>query len=342
MHQLSFPGLGIKEFMLNPVMFEIPIFGGLQIRWYAILITLGMIIAFTYASLRAKQVRIKFDDMLDFAIYTVLIGIIGARLYYVIFEHDNIKSFWDIFAIWKGGLAIYGGLIAGGLTVLVICLIKKIRFFKLADCTVPGVMIAQALGRWGNFFNGEAYGSVVPEGSPLYFIRMGIEPNNIPNVSGMAYVHPTFLYESLWNILGFVLINIFYKKKKFDGQIFFTYIAWYGFGRMFIESLRTDSLFIGPGEVIRVSQVVAFLCFVTGVIAIIIGLVKARRATLTARNYDPAYPKFATTASMASGDFPTEESEENEEDTKNATDKDVQEQAKESTDKGEDKNGEDN
>ncbi len=341
MHHISFPGLGIKEFVLNPVIFEIPIFGGLQIRWYAVIITLGMIIAFTYASLRAKQVGIKFDDMLDFVIYTVLFGIIGARLYYVIFEHDNIKSFLDVISIWKGGLAIYGGLIAGGLTVFIICLIKKIKFFKLADCTVPGVMIAQALGRWGNFFNGEAYGGVIPEGSPLYFIRMGISPNNIPNVSGMAFVHPTFLYESLWNILGFILINIFYKKKKFDGQIFFTYIAWYGLGRMFIEGLRTDSLFIGPGEVIRVSQVVAFICFVTGVIAIIIGLVKARRAALTARDYDPAYPKFATTASMGAEDLADAECE----DTATAESDDKaceQTDSNTDTDKGEDKNGEDN
>ncbi len=128
----------------------------------------------------------------------------------------------------------------------------------------PGVMFAQAMGRWGNFFNGEAHGGIVAESSPLYFLRMGLDPNEL--MRGMAYVHPTFLYESLWNILGFVLINVFvYKRKKFNGQIFLTYAAWYGFGRMFIEGLRTDSLYLGGGDSgIRVSQLVAAICFVGG------------------------------------------------------------------------------
>jgi len=295
MVNLSFPGLGIENFKLDPVAFSLPIFGGIEIRWYGLIITFGMVIAFAYASYRAKQVGISFDDMLDFVIFTIIFGVIGARLYYVLMSLDELKSFYDVIAIWNGGLAIYGGLIAGAVTIFVICKIKKISFFKIADATAPGVMIAQAMGRWGNFFNGEAYGTVVPDNSPLYFMRMGIFPHDIDNVFGMAYVHPTFLYESLWNILGFVLINIFYKKKKFDGQIFYTYIAWYGFGRMFIEGLRTDSLYVG---VFRISQVVGFVCFVVGTLMLVLELLKARRAALTARDYDPAYPKFATTASM--------------------------------------------
>ena len=342
MIQVAFPGLGISEFSLNPVLVNIPIFGGLQIRWYALCITLGIVIAFSYAVYRAKQVGISLDTMLDYAIFTVFFGVVGARLYYILFNHSSIHSFYDAIAIWNGGIAIYGALIGGGLTVFVICLIKKISFFKIADTAAPGVMIAQALGRWGNFFNGEAFGEQIAEGSPLYFIRMGlISSNTISdfNTSRMVFVHPTFLYECLWNVLGFVLINIFYKKKKFDGQIFFTYIAWYGFGRMFIESLRTDSLYVF--SVIRISQVVGFVCFVIGVTAIVIGLISARRKALTALDYDPAFPKFETTASKAAGivsdDEATTDVEDNDiEQTSQETDTDTD---PESTQEGENDNG---
>ncbi len=324
MVNISFPGLGIETFKLDSIAFTIPIFGGIEIRWYGIIITLGIIIAFTYAVLRAKQAGISFDDMLDMTIFTVLIGIVGARLYYVLTSLDKYDSFYDVIAIWEGGLAIYGGLIAGGITVVVICIIKKISFFKVADATAPGVMIAQALGRWGNFFNGEAYGSQILEESPLHFIRMGIYPHELEGVHGMAYVHPTFLYESLWNILGFALINIFYKKRKFDGQVFYTYVAWYGFGRMLIEGLRTDSLYVG---VFRISQVVGFICFVVGTLMLVLGLLKARRAALTAKDYDPAYPKFATTASMG-----TFEAQDDATDTDIKTDDRAPEQANEYVD----------
>ena len=138
-------------------------------------------------------------------------------------------------------------------------------------------MIAQTLGRWGNFCNGEAFGARVAEGHPLYFARMGlISANSVADFKtfAMVYVHPTFLYESLWNLVGFILINVFYKKKKFDGQIFFTYIAWYGFGRMFIELLRTDSLYVGP---IRISSLVGLICFIVGAAAIVYKLIKAKK-----------------------------------------------------------------
>jgi phosphatidylglycerol:prolipoprotein diacylglycerol transferase len=147
------------------------------------------------------------------------------------------------------------------LGVFVTAKVKKMNFPLCADIILPGVMIAQALGRWGNFFNGEAYGGIVSEGNPLYFLRMGIFPNNV--ATGLAYVHPTFLYESLWNVLGFVIINILWNKgkKKFDGEVALWYATWYGFGRMFIEGLRTDSLYVGP---IRISQLVGLICFVAG------------------------------------------------------------------------------
>ena len=175
-----------------------------------------------------------------------------------------------------GGLAIYGGIIAGILTIIVYCRIKKKDFRRVLDLAAPGVMFAQAMGRWGNFFNGEAHGGIVAEGHPLYFLRMGLYPNDL-HTPEMAYVHPTFLYESLWNILGFVLINAFvYRNKKFNGQVAYTYLAWYGFGRMFIESLRTDSLYLGNTN-IRVSQLVGFLCFVVFTGLIVYMLVGVRK-----------------------------------------------------------------
>ena len=292
MIKVSFPGLGIDNFDLNPIAFTL--FDKVKVHWYGIIITLGIILAFSYCAWRAKQANIIFDDLLDMTIFAVIFGIVGARLYYVLTSLDEYKSFYKMIAIWEGGLAIYGALIAGGLTVFLVCKYKKISFMKVADAAAPGVMIAQALGRWGNFFNGEAYGEELVEGSPLYFIRMGLIPN-IESTKTMHYFHPTFLYESLWNILGFIIINLIYKKKKFDGQIFYMYAAWYGFGRMLIEGLRTDSLYVGA---FRISQVVGFVCFVVGTLMIVLNLIKSRRSTLTSMDYEASYPKFMTTASM--------------------------------------------
>lgn len=294
MVNISFEGLGIEKFTVNRVAFTIPIFGGIEVRWYGLIIALGMILAFTYCAFRCKHEGIKFDDLLDFAIFTVIFGVIGARTYYVLTSlgSGNYSSFYDVIAIWEGGLAIYGAIIAGGLTIFLICRYKKIKCLKMFDAVSPAVMIGQILGRWGNFFNGEAYGRAVSESSPLYFIRMGLNPHNIEGVSrsAMAYVHPTFLYESLWNLTGFLIINALYKKKKFDGQIFFMYISWYGFGRMLIEGLRTDSLYVG---VFRISQVVGFLCFVVGSILLTVFLLKARRERLTSMGYAPTYAKIS-------------------------------------------------
>ncbi len=294
---VSFPGLGIDNFTLNPVAFTLPIFGGIEVRFYGLIITLGIILAFTYCAYRAKQEGIIFDDLLDIALFTIIFAVIGARAYYVLTSLDKYDSFGEMIAIWNGGLAIYGAIIAGAITILVTCRIKKLSALKMLDATAPAVMIGQILGRWGNFFNGEAYGSVVPENSPLYFIRMGIFPNDIEGVRGMAYVHPTFLYESLWNLCGFLLIHFLYKKKKFDGQVLLMYVTWYGFGRMFIEGLRTDSLYVG---VFRISQVLGFLCFVVGALLLILNLVKARRAELTAKDYEPTYAKITGAASFVS------------------------------------------
>lgn len=281
--EVAFPGLGIDTFTVNKVAFSIGDFG---VRWYGVLITLGMICAFAYAMFRSKQEGFTHDDVLDVGIYMVLFGVIGARLYYVFMKPSLYfgggRTLWDtlgaIVNLRSGGLAIYGGIIGGIGALIVWCLIKKKSWLRLMDMAGPGVMIAQALGRWGNFFNGEAHGAIVPEGHPLYFMRMGLYPNDL-HTPTMAYVHPTFLYESLWNILGFVLINaIFYRRKKFNGQIAFIYLAWYGFGRMLIEGLRTDSLYLGGGdEGIRVSQLVGLLCFLAFTALIVYGLIRVRK-----------------------------------------------------------------
>ena len=284
---VSFPGIGIDRITLDPVAISI---GDIEIRWYALFIMTGMILAGLYCAYRAKQEGITVDDLLDMAIFAIPFGIIGARLYYVAMSASHYHSFMDVIAIWEGGLAIYGGIIAGAITIAVVCKVKKIKYGRAFDMVAPAVMMAQAIGRWGNFFNGEAYGTIVPESSPLYFIRMGLLPN-IESTMVMHYFHPTFLYESVWNIIGFIIINLLYKKKKFDGQILLMYISWYGFGRMFIEGLRTDSLYIGE---FRISQVIGFLCFVVGTALLIYNLVKARRTELTNTvEYSAAYPKFS-------------------------------------------------
>ena len=255
--KLSFPGLGIGEFTVNSEAFSL--FGS-PIAWYALIICFGMIFAVTYIIFRAKQIGIISDHVIDFALFVIPIGVLGARLYYVIMELDSFDSFVDVLNIRNGGLAIYGGIIAGAITVFCVCKYKKIDFLAFADCVVPGLIMAQSIGRWGNFMNGEAFGSQTTN-----FLRMGILNFNSMytfDTTAMVYVHPTFLYESLWNLVGFIGINIFYKHKKYDGQIFLMIFGWYGLGRMWIEGLRMDSLYLF-GSPIRVSQALAILLFLT-------------------------------------------------------------------------------
>lgn len=271
---VSFPGLGIEEFSFDRVAFSL---FGKDIYWYGVIIMLGIVAAFVHALVRAKQEGVKSDDILDVGIFTVLFGVIGARLYYVVTTLDThqYKSFIDVIAVWEGGLAIYGGIIAGTVAIVLTCLYKKINPLKVTDCIAPGVGLAQAMGRWGNFMNGEAYGYEVAEDSLLYPFRMGLISDYTS--SEMKYYHPTFLYESLWNILGFVLITLLYRKKKFNGQITLMYFTWYGFGRMFIEGLRTDSLYVGP---LRISQVVGLICFVAGAALLTAGFILSHKGKL--------------------------------------------------------------
>ncbi len=263
---ISFPGLGIGEFTVNKIAATIL---GHDIAWYGVIITFGMICGFLFAYLHAKDEKISTDDLLDLAITVIICGVIGARAYYVIMRHEHYNSLYSVIAIWNGGLAIYGGIIAGIISVLVFSLVKKISIAKLLDLAGPACMIGQAIGRWGNFMNAEAYGC---ETSLPW--RMGLHKIGYIINDPAIYVHPTFLYESLWNIIGFAFICLLYRKKKFDGQNFLMYITWYGFGRMFIEGLRTDSLYIGS---IRVSQAVGAITFAVGLALIVIFTIKASK-----------------------------------------------------------------
>lgn len=258
--KLSFPGLGIGEFDVNSEAFTL---FGVSIAWYAVIITFGMVCAFLYAWSQARKIGITLDDLCDFTLFTVPIGIVGARLYYVLTSLDKFDTLLDVINIRNGGLAIYGGIIAGAATVFVMSKIKKIDFLALADCVAPGVLLAQGIGRWGNFMNGEAFGSETD-----IFLRMGIQNAVSEKAFGTVetvFVHPTFLYESVWNVLGVLLVYLYsrYIHKKYDGELFIMTFGWYGFGRMFIEGLRMDSLYSEIfGLRFRTSQVLAAIIFV--------------------------------------------------------------------------------
>lgn len=278
--QISFPGLSIPPFTVNPVAFSV---GGIEIRWYGIIIVLGIIAGFSYAAYRAKQSGLSLDDMLDYVLVALPLGIICARLYYVVFFNDgSYKTFYDVIAIWEGGLAIYGGVLGGLLGMFLVSRHKKNKFRAVLDCFAPGVMIGQIFGRWGNFFNAEAYGTLdhidfpfigrifTPHFEENYPLRMVIENGFV----GKIAVHPTFLYESVWNLLGLLLIHLFFNRKRFDGEVTLWYFAWYGFGRFFIEGMRDDSLMLGS---FRVSQVLALVLFAASIVLIVIGSKKAKK-----------------------------------------------------------------
>ena len=274
---VSFPGLGL-EFELNRVAFSL---FGRDIYWYGIIIAAGFLLAVIYGLWRAPRFSLVPDVGVDGIFVVVPAAIVGARLYYVIFNPavcfnaDGSFSLLRAIAFWNGGLAIYGGVIATVISALIFCKVRKVNFWCGMDITVYGLLIGQMIGRWGNFVNVEAYGSVtslpwrmssVSIANELW--RDGLLESEAVYQSvldGTLGVHPTFLYESLWNLLGFVLLVLLAKKgRKFNGQMFLSYVIWYGLGRAAIEGLRTDSLyFFGTG--IRSSQMVGVLSVVGGV-----------------------------------------------------------------------------
>lgn len=243
---ISFPGLGI-EGINPPDGFSIP-GTNFEIKFYGVIIAIGVLLAVTYCLRRAKQFGVTQDDILNLVLICLPSAIVGARLYYVIFEWDQFFGpgipWYRFLDIRSGGLAIYGGVIGAVLGMLIYTRVRKLKIFPFLDLTGIGLLLGQAIGRWGNFFNREAHGGVT-----TCFLRMGLVENG-----ELQYFHPTFLYESVWNLTGFVVLHFLSKKRKFDGQMFLAYLAWYGAGRMVIEGLRTDSLWLGP---VRVSQLLA-------------------------------------------------------------------------------------
>ena len=257
---ISFPFLGLE---INPPRgFTL---GSLDIRFYGIIIAVGLLLAVIYGLKRGKQFGIREDDILDGILGIVPFAIICARAYYCIFSWqefaDNPIS---VLYIWQGGIAIYGGVIGAFLGVVVLCLIKKIKLPAVLDLVCLGFLIGQCIGRWGNFMNREAFGAETES-----FFRMGL----YDSVAGIwHYYHPTFLYESLWNLLGFVALHFLSKKRQYDGQIALGYVAWYGLGRTLIEGLRMDSLMLGN---FRVSQLLAAVsCFAAATALVVLAFRK--------------------------------------------------------------------
>ena len=261
--QISFPMLG--DWSIDPP-YSFNLFG-LEIYFYGVIIALGFILAALYCAKRAKEFGLSSDELYELVIWLIPTCIIGARLYYVLFKLDYFIANPDkIFALRDGGLAIYGGIIAGIIVGIIWCRAKRIRVFAVADLTAFGLLIGQSIGRWGNFINREAFGAQTE-----IFCRMGL---TVPGFETL-YVHPTFLYESLWNFFGLIVLHIWSKKgkRKYDGQIFWLYILWYGLGRAWIEGLRSDSLYIGSTD-IRVSQLLAI---VSAVVSLVILIINARK-----------------------------------------------------------------
>ena len=271
---VSFPGLGL-EFELNRV--AVTLFGR-PIYWYGVIIGCGFLLAVLLCSRWAPRFGVTSDQVMDMLIFAVPAALVGLRAYYVIFyldlyrRADGTLDWAAIFRFSDGGLAIYGGIIAAALTLLIFCRVKKISFLAFADLGVHGLLIGQCIGRWGNFMNVEAYGSVTEvtwrmcsESIAGQLWNKGLlesEEAYYAILDGALGVHPTFLYESLWNFVGIFLIYFLGKKlRKFDGQIFLSYVLWYGVGRFWIEGMRTDSLYFFGLELfgvpIRTSQVLA-------------------------------------------------------------------------------------
>ena len=255
---ISFPAIGLE--INPPAGFDL---FGKTIYFYGVMAALGFMLGLWYCSKKANRFGLKEDDIYDVILFALPIAIVGARAYYVIFNYDLYRGrpWMDMLAVWEGGLAIYGGIIAAVITLAIVCRVKRLPVGAVLDTCVFGLMIGQILGRWGNFFNREAYGAETE-----LFTRMGLT-----TAKGTIYVHPTFLYESLWNLVGFTMLHLYSKKckRKFDGEIFTLYVLWYGIGRCMIEGLRADSLYIGSTG-IRVSQLLAG---VSAVVALVLLLV---------------------------------------------------------------------
>ncbi len=264
---------------LNPIAFSIPIGGGWDIYWYGIIIALGFTLAVIYGLKNAERYLIDVDRMLDVVIVTTPVAILCARIYYVLFDGVKITSVSDFFGFGSSsgfsGIAIYGGVIGAFACGALMCKIKKIKLFDMTDLAATAFLIGQGVGRWGNFMNQEAYGGFT--GSSWW----GMQSNRTIAEMGEGLVHPCFLYESIWCIAGFFVLNHFSKKRRFSGEISLMYCAWYGFGRAIIELMRTDSLMIGSIKVSCLLSIVICL----GAIAAIILIGRSKRTIENEKTY---------------------------------------------------------
>lgn len=258
--------------MINPVALQFPLFGNLiSIHWYGIIIAVGMLLAILLTMQNAKREGLNPDNVLDLALVIVPMAIVGARLYYVIFMWQQIYSagpFWKVFAVWEGGMAIYGGVIGGFIGICLYSRFSKNRIplLKIADMIAPGLILAQAIGRWGNFVNQEAYGYAINNPAWQWFpaaVYIVADPEQ-------PYHMATFFYESMWNLLVFLFLFLYYRKSKSrkTGDIFWFYLLLYGIGRVVIEGLRTDSLYLGATG-IRVSQLLSGILIVVAAVMLI-------------------------------------------------------------------------
>lgn len=287
MHEaIHFPHLGIYAQHVGK---SISIFK-FDIAYYGILIGLGMMIGIFVAVAEARRTRQHVEDYFDLAIWTNIFAIIGARLYYVIFSWENYKrNILSIFYLREGGLAIYGGVIAAVITVYVFAKRKELSFVRLLDTAVLGLVIGQAIGRWGNYFNREAFGGYTDS---LFAMQLPVDAvraaditdkmrTHMVKIGGVSFiqVHPTFLYESLWCLILFVILLYYRRNKKFEGELFLVYVFGYGLGRSWIEGLRTDQLLM-PGSGWPVSQVIAIICVAGSAALIFYGRKKAKRRVL--------------------------------------------------------------
>lgn len=300
---IRFPNLGLS---FQNIGNGITVFG-IDIMYYGMIIVFGMLLGVLLACYRAKRAGQNPDMIIDFALYAILFSVIGARLYYVAFAWDSFKEHpLSVFNLRTGGMAIYGGIIGGFLTAVVYARLKKVNFRKLADICVPSLLLGQAIGRWGNFFNREAFGTYTDGLFAMQLDRRVVSSdyncsmavleqryagrqealeriieirNNTVWADGAEYiqVHPTFLYESLWNLMLLLLLLLYSKHKKFDGELLLLYLAGYGLGRVWIEGLRTDQLFLW-GSSLAVSQLLSLLLAVGS-----IGLLIAARIRLGKR-----------------------------------------------------------
>ena len=273
-HTIQLFGL---KFSINPVAFTIPGINW-EVRWYGIIIAIGFLLALVYCFWRAKKFEIDSDKLIDCILVTAPAAVLCARAYYIIFHEDT--PFSSFFKIHNGGLAILGGVIGAVIVGTIMCKIKKLNILSTLDLTAMGFLIGQGIGRWGNFFNQEAYGTYT---NSTWF---GMTGDKIASEMGEGLlVHPCFLYESIWCLLGFLLLHILSNKRKFNSELACIYLIWYGIGRAVIEGLRTDSLYIG---VMRVSQLLSILMVIAGIILLVVGLIKSKNKQ-NDMNYVPVF-----------------------------------------------------